>query len=168
MGCPTGWTMTMMGWMDHCYELHGVFFSGWNDAGGITFKNHIFIASSLSPSLFVCLFLFCFVFCFSVKVVLLLIELSCAIRVWIGFCSFSTKVYSHLYNSVIIQFLQPIIWQLIKLFTYMNYVTYSNNAYGRFNELPQVGRGYSKLVCKENIVHWIIRIACNSCLNIGS
>ena len=152
-----GWTVTMMGWMDHCYELHGVFFSGWNDAGGITFKNHIFIASSLSPSSF-----------FLVKVVLLFIQLSCAVRVWIGLCSFSAKVYSHLYNSVIIQFLQPIIWQLIKLFTYMNYVTYSNNAYGRFNELPQVGRGYSKLVCKENIVHWIIRIACNSCLNIGS
>ena len=159
MGCPTGWIVTMMGWMDHCYELHGVFFSGWNDTGGITFKNHIFIASSLSPSSF---FFFFFFF------VLLFIQLSCVVRVWIGLCSFSAKVYSHLYNSVIIQFLQPIIWQLIKLFTYMNYVTYSNNAYGRFNELPQVGRGYSKLVCKENIVHWIIRIACNSCLNIGS
>ena len=143
-----GWTTAI---------LHGVFFSGWNNTGGITFKNHIFIASSLSLSSF---------FFFSAKVVLLFIQLSYAIRVWIGLCPFLAKVYSHLYNSVIIQFLQPIIWQLIKLFTYMNYVIYSNNASVRFNELPQVGRGYSKLVRKENIVHWIIRIARNSCLNI--
>ena len=100
MGCPTGWTMTMMGWMDHCYELHGVFFSGWNDAGGITFKNHIFIASSLSLLLRFFFFVLFFCFFFSVKVVLLFIQLSCAIRVWIGLCSFSAKVYLHLYNSI--------------------------------------------------------------------